>query len=514
MSRIFFPPFLLQTRARVLFTGGWDREERLAVVGARSLLLLLESAETVATFRCCKLVYLLDFMMIALFGRSHVAWLLLLVLSSPLAAVAEDLESYEEALAAYRGEPPISVQGVDLHCGACLSAKADRLVIEGGTLCTTVAPPAQGGPINVAFLASDLCAMGHSTKDATHLFSWALDFFRGFVGSSDGSPPTLTVVYGNVCMSSSPLKITNQRSPVFHKVLLGWFEAAVVGLRAWARERRIPLVVRTEYYEDLKASHQCFSAIAKRQERWRWFRTREHAALFRAALWSYYNVTDTAAQPPAGSCGNGATTGFPPIVNVTMLRRDEDRHFDEVRVFNDWVTRTRSHPGTGPSVRMQLSTFDNVRGAKGLPPPPYKEQVRLIFRTDALVAAHGAGLASIVAMRPGTAVVELFPQNFRYHMYAELAALIGVEYVAFESPFVQPARCCSGRGSGPATPVIGSPSYVNGVGARACKKCNVAVTQQQWDSILRNAVNFAWREKCRSAASCGVEPPCCSATFD
>jgi hypothetical protein len=86
--------------------------------------------------------------------------------------------------------------------------------------------------------------------------------------------------------------------------------------------------------------------------------------------------------------------------------------------------------------------FDNIKGSKGAPPPTPAEQLQILYDTDILLAAHGAGLAAVLLMRPGTAVVEFIPHNFAYYMYEEAALVASVHYRPYTSRAVHPARCC------------------------------------------------------------------------
>jgi hypothetical protein len=253
----------------------------------------------------------------------------------------------------------------------------------------------------------------------------------------------------------------------------------------------------------------CFESVIKRgPERWRWFRTRIHATAFRARLWSYFGIT------PAGyDAETGKRLPLPQrephadaadaecVLRVTVLERDDDRHFGEARVVSmlqerfAQVNRKLGGPlvahSLGDSRRCRVvvaaQKFDKLKGSSQMP-PSHPEQLRILAQdTDVLVAAHGAGLASIVAMRPGTTVIELFPHNFRYMMYQELAELSGVRYVPYESPVVHPPKCCSARG-GDALPTLKKPHDGNGVGARACKKCDIFLTDDELFTLVADAL--------------------------
>lgn len=374
------------------------------------------------------------------------------------------------------------VQGTDITTG-CLKKQGDRFQIEKRS------PFPRGDLDDVVLVASDLCAMGHTTKEPAHFTAFLLD--RYCSEPFQNRTVALTLLYANQCMTRERNKGGNKRSGVFWGVLRGWFRAifasnsALVaslrrcGVRFESRStvesdherRELSLVVQERYFDELDATVCSMSKnapgvlqLAKRNERWRWFRTSEQANIFRESLLAYYDVPRFRSHLKK---------------SIVILRRDEDRHFDELHVagkIGEWVQPL--------PFEVHVHTFDNIRGSKGANPPTHQQQLAIIHNTSILIAAHGAGLALIAAMRPGSVVIELFPHNFRYHMYLELAQLMEVKYIPFESPVVWPRGCCSARDM----PAADLPSKLNGIRARACKKCDVLVTEDEWSTMLRTAI--------------------------
>lgn len=156
-----------------------------------------------------------------------------------------------------------------------------------------------------------------------------------------------------------------------------------------------------------------------------------------------------------------------------------------------WKGRRRERKGGRGAFVVRMHKFDKLKGRKGggadFSPPSHKEQLQILFDADVLVAAHGAGLAAVLAMRPGTAVVELFPHNFKYYMYEEVAQLSRVFYRRYESPVVWPKRCCK-----PNARLYRSnfskPMFLNGLGARACKGCDTFVSHDVVEELVAEAV--------------------------
>jgi hypothetical protein len=64
----------------------------------------------------------------------------------------------------------------------------------------------------------------------------------------------------------------------------------------------------------------------------------------------------------------------------------------------------------------------------------FEQQVSIATNSDLLIAMHGAALAHVFFMRPGTAVLEMFPFEFHKDIYLNLAMSLGVQYLSWQSP--------------------------------------------------------------------------------
>jgi hypothetical protein len=58
----------------------------------------------------------------------------------------------------------------------------------------------------------------------------------------------------------------------------------------------------------------------------------------------------------------------------------------------------------------------------------FRDQVAAFSGADEIVAVHGAGLTNLLFCRPGTRVIEIFPENFVKSTYFWLARQLGLEY--------------------------------------------------------------------------------------
>ena len=59
---------------------------------------------------------------------------------------------------------------------------------------------------------------------------------------------------------------------------------------------------------------------------------------------------------------------------------------------------------------------------------PFEEQVRIASNARVLVSPHGAGLANLLFMSPGSSVLEIRRRNSRHFMYFNLAVSQGINY--------------------------------------------------------------------------------------
>jgi len=138
--------------------------------------------------------------------------------------------------------------------------------------------------------------------------------------------------------------------------------------------------------------------------------------------------------PPApGVAGGGrAHAAACAAARYTVLNRADARRLPEAATVADGISVLTSVAGGGggdgdgdgggaPAVT--VATFD------GAPRTPFSAQRTLLAATTTLVAAHGAGLANLLFLRPGSTVIEVFPFGYTPRIFAELAAQLGVVHV-------------------------------------------------------------------------------------
>jgi hypothetical protein len=60
----------------------------------------------------------------------------------------------------------------------------------------------------------------------------------------------------------------------------------------------------------------------------------------------------------------------------------------------------------------------------------HADQVDRFSESDVIVAVHGAGLTNLLFARPGTSIIEIFPENYVKSTYLWLAQRLGLDYRA------------------------------------------------------------------------------------
>jgi hypothetical protein len=63
---------------------------------------------------------------------------------------------------------------------------------------------------------------------------------------------------------------------------------------------------------------------------------------------------------------------------------------------------------------------------------PWDQQVRVVAAHDVLVGVHGNGLTNALWMRPGSLVLEFFPDGAHHYDYQFFAELAGLNYFGFD----------------------------------------------------------------------------------
>jgi hypothetical protein len=408
----------------------------------------------------------------------------------------------------------------------------------------------------VAFLVRDVCALGHFPKDLSHMHAWQqlmasaardgvspADRMREIVvaGEDDAKKKAALLnkapqwmehleggaihhlVVGHRCATRDPARVFNKRTPVFHNVLIHWLRAISGNFKFLTPEddggkTTMPISL----FEDLDTKVYCFRHMIEREERWRWFPHPKSASSFREAFWKYLNVNYTKRH------AERHTTPFSKQkkLQVLVLHRDEDRHFDEKRVVQfltskfGGVADVRYEQYDAPPNPAKITAENNITV------PLHVDQLKQLYNTDVLIAAHGAALSNVVVMQPGAVVMELFPHNFRYYMYEELCRVMSLNYVAYESEVVTPSGCCkqvrwkaapgeltAGGGdekeaddaaaAGPEDGLLDVASnarrreMVRLNGKRDCKKCSIGVKDETWYQLVKSAMASIWLRNSR-----------------
>ncbi|TVY78244.1 EGF domain-specific O-linked N-acetylglucosamine transferase [Lachnellula suecica] len=100
---------------------------------------------------------------------------------------------------------------------------------------------------------------------------------------------------------------------------------------------------------------------------------------------------------------------------ITIVERKENRKFIAV---DHWTASLKER---WPDSPINVVDFASIT---------IEEQIKLAQSTDILVGHHGAAMAHIIFMSPGTTAVEILPRNFDQHGFRSIAAMRGITYIA------------------------------------------------------------------------------------
>eukprot|EP01060_Flectonema_neradi_P015581 TRINITY_DN2220_c0_g1_i2.p1 TRINITY_DN2220_c0_g1~~TRINITY_DN2220_c0_g1_i2.p1 ORF type:complete len:398 (+),score=46.21 TRINITY_DN2220_c0_g1_i2:93-1286(+) len=280
----------------------------------------------------------------------------------------------------------------------------------------------------IVYFADDGCALGHLVKDAAIITSYMA------MGA-----PISKVVFSHPCADPQG------GTPLLKNIILEWYKA----IRNITFEFVIELPKR-----------KCYKLIYTRPG-WRWFYDQKHADKFRKLLWSHFRIL-----PPPSPTHDERNQ-----ITITLIKRTSNRRFSE-----DQSAGKISEYCSKSFCRVQVVILEKIS---------YGDQLQQLFQTDVLFAAHGAGLSSITVMKAGTALVELFPYNFKYLMFEELARLLSLFYFPYESP--HRSSCCPRVRT--ADNVSSFPQLMRQVnGAKACKNCDIVIPETDLMLLLRNSM--------------------------
>ena len=128
------------------------------------------------------------------------------------------------------------------------------------------------------------------------------------------------------------------------------------------------------------------------------------AHAFRAKVYSSLGIDLPPVQHPDGA------QGLPRNVTLLDRQRSEPRHITKV---DDTLNMIRKY---GMEPNHVIVKFENT----------FEEQVRLMASTGVFISVHGAGLMNEIFMRPGSVVIEIFPNHMKHILYERIAGYAGL----------------------------------------------------------------------------------------
>ncbi|KAL3942865.1 MAG: hypothetical protein SGBAC_003029 [Bacillariaceae sp.] len=149
----------------------------------------------------------------------------------------------------------------------------------------------------------------------------------------------------------------------------------------------------------------------------RWFEEVEDLAPLQEAVLQkrqdgYTRRNDFAAN---GNLSIGLIQRFPR--NKKCERRKLPKWCDHYREFTNLGKIQEALAETLPSAKIRNTKLKKMK---------LVEQASWFWHSDIIIAAHGATLSNVMFMRPGTAVIEVFPTDYEPMMFQDLMDDVGV----------------------------------------------------------------------------------------
>jgi hypothetical protein len=138
-----------------------------------------------------------------------------------------------------------------------------------------------------------------------------------------------------------------------------------------------------------------------------WFRRKSTCDSFRQRLWDNLNVQPVQISRRKRRIGILNRNESRAIVNIPSLIRELNVHFHDKELDID------------------VRSFDSEYELKG-PQDTLEAQAQWFASQDLIILAHGAALANVIFMRPGTAVLEMFPRYYYNTMFWDLMDQCGI----------------------------------------------------------------------------------------
>ncbi|OSX76860.1 hypothetical protein BU14_0171s0009 [Porphyra umbilicalis] len=133
-----------------------------------------------------------------------------------------------------------------------------------------------------------------------------------------------------------------------------------------------------------------------------------------------------AAAAAAMTAAAAAAAAAPCTITVTLNSRAGQRRLTQTAQLGAAITALaagHNHFFAPPrvAVRVTEAHFEGM---------PFAAQQAAMRATDVLVASHGAGLTNMVFLRPGSAVLEVYPFAYTAELFAQMADFLGLAHTA------------------------------------------------------------------------------------
>eukprot|EP00548_Thalassiothrix_antarctica_P016925 CAMPEP_0194191794 /NCGR_PEP_ID=MMETSP0154-20130528/68229_1 /TAXON_ID=1049557 /ORGANISM="Thalassiothrix antarctica, Strain L6-D1" /LENGTH=171 /DNA_ID=CAMNT_0038914749 /DNA_START=80 /DNA_END=592 /DNA_ORIENTATION=+ len=150
-----------------------------------------------------------------------------------------------------------------------------------------------------------------------------------------------------------------------------------------------------------------FNLVSTKYYKDGWFQRSDICNSFRECLWCNLNVFPSIHKKKTRRIGILNRNESRAITNIDLLVKEFTKHYKNVHV--DVLTLDSEYELKNEADTLQV-------------------QARWFADKDLIVMAHGAAMENVVFMKPGSAILELYPQYYFNDMFWDLMAQCGIDH--------------------------------------------------------------------------------------
>ena len=100
------------------------------------------------------------------------------------------------------------------------------------------------------------------------------------------------------------------------------------------------------------------------------------------------------------------------LIQILIIQRSQKRLFEGLEILYDKINSEQNY-------KVIIENFDNIS---------YEDQINQMFHADIVIMGHGAAMVNLVAMRKDCTLIEIFPYDFEFLLFNNLAIQFGIKH--------------------------------------------------------------------------------------